>query len=119
MGSVSHVIKIQDILRSVDDMYSYGFPEWLVELCENHKSSWIPNSKGGEPFLEGVYVQKSDKPEFREAYTMLLEERNKILSEREWIIEKAERKAFQKGLALGSASMWIAYIIVHLIGGVL
>lgn len=49
MGSVSHVIKIQDILKSGADMYSYNFPQWLVELCENHKSSWIPNSKGGEP----------------------------------------------------------------------
>lgn len=49
MGSVPHIIKIQDLLRSVDDMYSYDFPKWLVELCENHKSSWIANSKGGEP----------------------------------------------------------------------
>lgn len=69
--------------------------------------------------MEGVYVPKSDKPEFSDAYTRMLEERNKILSQRVWIIQKAERKAFQKGLALGSASMWTAYIIVHLIGGML
>lgn len=69
--------------------------------------------------MEGVPVPKSDKPDFRDAYMRMIEERNKILSERVWIIEKAERKAFQKGLALGSASMWTAYIIVHLIGGVL
>lgn len=51
MGSIPrpHVIKIQDILRSVDDMSSYDFPKWLVELCENHKSNWVPDSKGGEP----------------------------------------------------------------------
>ena len=69
--------------------------------------------------MEGVSVQKSDKSEFSDAYTRMLEKRNKILSERVWIIEKAERKAFQKGLALGSGSMWTAYIIVHLIGGML
>lgn len=49
MGSVPHVIKIQDVMRSGADMSSYDFPKWLVELCENHKSSWIPDSKGGEP----------------------------------------------------------------------
>lgn len=69
--------------------------------------------------MEGKHVPKSDKPEFSDAYTRMLEAQNKILSERVWIIEKAERKAFQKGLALGSASMWTAYIIVHLIGGML
>lgn len=69
--------------------------------------------------IEGKYVPKSDKPEFSDAYTRMLEARNKILSERMWIIEKAERKAFQKGLALGSAAMWTAYIIGHLIGGML
>lgn len=49
MNNVPHIIKIQDILRSGADMYSYDFPQWLVELCENHKSNWIPDSKGGEP----------------------------------------------------------------------
>lgn len=49
MGSVSHIIKIQDVMRSGAYMNSYDFPKWLVELCENHKSSWIPDSKGGEP----------------------------------------------------------------------
>lgn len=55
MGSISHVIKIQDVIRSGAAMYSHDFPKchyfpkWLVELCENHKSSWIPDSKGGEP----------------------------------------------------------------------
>lgn len=43
------VIRIQDVMRSRAAMYSYDFPKWLVELCENHKSSWIPDSKGGEP----------------------------------------------------------------------
>ena len=62
---------------------------------------------------------KNNKSEISDAYTKMLEERNKILSDRVWIIEKAERKAFQKGLALGSAAMWTAYIIVHLIGGML
>lgn len=62
---------------------------------------------------------KNNKPESSDAYTRMLEERNKILSERVWIIEKAERKAFQKGVALGSAAMWTAYIIVDLIGGML
>lgn len=49
MGSISHVIKIQDVMRSGAVMYSHDFPTWLVELCENHKSNWIPDSKGGEP----------------------------------------------------------------------
>ena len=64
-------------------------------------------------------VFKNNKPESRDAYTCMLEERIKILSERAWIIEQAELNAFRKGLALGSASMWLAYIIVHLIGGIL
>lgn len=25
------------------------FPVWIIELAENHKSNWEPNSKGGEP----------------------------------------------------------------------
>lgn len=32
------VIRIQDVMRSGDVMYSYGFPKWLIELFENHKS---------------------------------------------------------------------------------
>lgn len=44
-----HVTRIQDVMRSGDVMYRHDFPKWLVELCENNKSSWEPNSKGGEP----------------------------------------------------------------------
>lgn len=25
------------------------FPTWLRELCENHKSTWEADSRGGEP----------------------------------------------------------------------
>lgn len=40
--------KIQDVLN-VEDMKFWKFPPWIVELAENHKSNWIPDSKGGEP----------------------------------------------------------------------
>lgn len=26
-----------------------SLPAWLRELCEDHKSTWAANSKGGEP----------------------------------------------------------------------
>ena len=45
----NHIIKIQDVLKNDATMVNYDFPKWLVELCENHKSRWEPNSKGGEP----------------------------------------------------------------------
>lgn len=72
-----------------------------------------------EECLEMLNKIKEQRQERSDTYTRMLEERYKILSERVWIIEKAERKAFQKGLALGSAAMWTAYIIVNLIRGML
>lgn len=41
---------VQDIMWDKLRAENKGsFPRWLQELCENHKSTWEANSKGGEP----------------------------------------------------------------------
>lgn len=43
-------VAIQDVLWEKLRAENRGsFPRWLQELCENHKSTWEANSKGGEP----------------------------------------------------------------------
>lgn len=42
-------VAIQDVLWDKLRAENRGsFPRWLQELCENHKSTWEANSKGGE-----------------------------------------------------------------------
>lgn len=41
---------LSDELRDKLDARSRGrFPAWLRELCEDHKSTWEADSRGGEP----------------------------------------------------------------------
>lgn len=44
-------VSINDFMESDNFKYAVKrtFPKELEELIENHKSRWIPDSKGGEP----------------------------------------------------------------------
>jgi len=42
------VLTLYDVLKD-PEKYRNDIPKWMIESFQNHRSTWVANSRGGEP----------------------------------------------------------------------